>query len=123
MTVYAIIYNLSRPKVPPIHARVCANFWSKFRGLMLYPSIAENEGVLLVENRDSITSSTIHMFFMRFDIAAIWINSQNTVVDSKTAKAWQPMIAPSQPARYILETHPRRILDFHNGDKVKFVYD
>ncbi len=120
MSAQVTIYNLSRPEVQPLQARLCANFWSRFRGLMLHPGIAPNQGILIDENKDSIAASSIHMLFMRFEIAAIWINSRFIVVDAKIAKTWRPMYAASQPARYILEAHPSRILDFHPGDKVKF---
>ncbi len=116
------VYNLSHPDIQPIRARLCANFWSKFCGLMLQPAIAQDEGILIDEGKDSIAATSIHMFFMRFDIAAIWITSQFFVVDTKIAKTWHPMYTASQPARYILEAHPDRILDFRNGDEVKFEY-
>lgn len=49
---------------------------------MLRPAIAPNEGLLFDEGRDSRLNASIHMFFMRFPIAVIWINSDLRVVDT-----------------------------------------
>jgi uncharacterized membrane protein (UPF0127 family) len=76
------------------------------------------EGLLLVEDRDSILATSIHMFFMRFDIAAIWINSQNKVVDIKIAKKWRPYYASQSPAKYVLECHVSQFSNFKIGDTV-----
>ncbi len=88
---------------------------------MLRGSIGEDEGIILVENTDSILNATIHMLFMNFDIAVVWINDQKKVVDVKYARKWKLAYAPASPARFILETHPDRLVDFKIGDKVDFL--
>lgn len=123
MTRWVKIQNLNHSEVSPINARICDSFWSKFRGLMFQKFLGENEGILIDEFRDGIANSSIHMFFMRFTIAAIWINSNFEIVDAKLARPWAPFYAPAQPARYVLETHPNRLLDFRPGDRVKLVHD
>jgi uncharacterized membrane protein (UPF0127 family) len=118
MTVLRLL-NLTHPVDPALRVRYCDTFWSRFRGLMLAPPVELHGGILMDEKSDSRVNTSIHMFFMRFDIAVIWINSEMTVVDSAIARRWAPYYAPALPARYILETHPERIHDFKPGDRVK----
>ena len=115
------VLNLTRPDTAPLSVRLCASFWSRFRGLMFTPSVALHGGVLIDEKTDSRVNTTIHMFFMNYDIAAVWIGSAGVVVDRVLARRWQPYYAPSRPARYILETHPDRLADFQVDDRVKLL--
>lgn len=114
------IHNLTHSLPAPISASYCESFWSRFRGLMLHAPLGENEGALLVESSDSRMDSAIHMFFMNFDIAAVWINAQNEVVDVKLARKWRPAYVPLKPARYILETHVNQFQQFQIGDRIEF---
>ena len=56
--------------------RWCASYWSRLRGLMFKRRLDEGEALVLVEAHDSRTATAIHMFFVPFAIAAIWINDQ-----------------------------------------------
>jgi uncharacterized membrane protein (UPF0127 family) len=87
---------------------------------MFRPSLGVDEGLLLVEKRDSRVDSSIHMIFVPFDLAVFWIDSSMTVVDKVIAKSWKPAYLSKQPARYILEIHPNRWGDYEIGDKVEF---
>lgn len=113
-----ILHNQSHPEIPPIQASYCDTFLSRFRGLMLHPGLAEHEGLLLVESKDSRINAAIHMLFMNFDLAVVWINSAYQVVDVQIAHRWRPSYTPSQPARFILETRPEYAHDFHVGDRI-----
>ena len=85
---------------------------------MFNTSISTDEGLLLVENKDSIINTSIHMLFMFFDIAAVWINSDNIVVDVRLAKKWFPFYFPQKPAQFTLECHPICIKYFNIGDTI-----
>ncbi len=111
----------SQSKSKPICAEYCDSFWGKFKGLMFRPSISKGEGLVLVESSDSRLNTAIHMFFMKFSIAAVWINSEYQVVDVQLAKPWQPFLLPRQAARYVLETHPASLQLFKIGDQVDFI--
>lgn len=87
---------------------------------MFRESLDPNEGIVLVINRDSRADSSIHMFFVPFDLAVFWINNQNEVVDKVIAKSWRPAYFPAKAARYTLEIHPDHINDYQIGDKVEF---
>ena len=79
-----------------------------------------NDGLLLVERKDSRLDTSIHMFFVPFDLAVFWINSDLTVVDKIIAKSWRPAYMSKANARYTLEVHPDRFGDYQVGDKVEF---
>jgi uncharacterized membrane protein (UPF0127 family) len=118
---YIHLLNQSHPFPRPIKVAYCSSFMSRFRGLMFQKDIDPGTGILLVENFESRVNTTIHMLFMNFDIATIWIDSNKKVVDTCYARRWRPYYAPNAPARYILETHPNHLGDFQVGDCLEFL--
>jgi uncharacterized membrane protein (UPF0127 family) len=113
------VQNLTTPLSTAITAHYCDSFWSRFNGLMGRPHLDEDEGLVLVDSKDSRADSAIHMLFMKFDIATVWINSKNIVVDVKLARKWYPIYIPQAPARFVLETHPIHMSHFKTGDLVE----
>lgn len=86
-----------------LRARWCTGFWCKFKGLMLRAGLSPDEGLVFVYRRESVMETSIHMLFMRFAIAAIWLDSTGTVVDKALAKPWRLAYAPKKAAQYVLE--------------------
>lgn len=115
-----IVHNLTRPIDAPARVGYCDSFRCKLRGLMFRACLARDEGLLLVEKRDSRIDTSIHMFFVPFDLAVFWINSKMTVVDKVIAKSWHPAYFPKADAKFTLEIHPERSGDYEIGDKVEF---
>jgi uncharacterized membrane protein (UPF0127 family) len=115
---HILISNLTKPNNTPVRAGYCSSFLCRLRGLMFRPSLAEREGLLLVQPRADRMDAAIHMFFMRFDITAVWIDANHQVVDVKLARRWRPAYIPAKAARYVLETHPQRFNDFQIGDQL-----
>ena len=115
-----IIHNLNKAIKDPARVGYCDSFLCRLRGLMFRPRLALDEGLLLVEKRDSRLETSIHMFFVPFDLAVFWINSKMTVVDKVIAKSWRPAYFPKADAKYTLEIHPDRFGDYEIGDKVEF---
>lgn len=115
-----LVHNHSNPAVQPIRAKWCESFGSKLRGFTFRRNLQHDEGLLLVERRDSRLDTSIHMMFVWTDLAVIWIDSQNKVVDTVLARSWRPFYASARPARYILEIHPDRFGEFNTGDVVDF---
>ena len=112
--------NRNQPLPAPLQAIYCDSFLCRLRGLMFRSSLAHNEGLLLVEARDSRLDTAIHMLIVFMDLAVIWINSEHIVVDTVLARSWHPAYAPRQTAKYILEIHPGRLNEFKIGDHVEF---
>ncbi len=114
------IENKDQPLLVPLQAIYCDSFLCRLRGFMFRPSLAPGRGLLLVQGRDSRLDAAIHMLFVFMDLAVIWINSKNVVVDIVLARAWHPAYIPSRAAKYILEIHPNRLAEFRTGDHVAF---
>jgi uncharacterized membrane protein (UPF0127 family) len=66
--------------------------------------------------------AAIHMFMMWIDLAIVWINSQNKVVDVRPAYRWKSIIVPQAPAKYVLELPIDRLNDFHKADEIKITH-
>ncbi len=98
----------------------CATFGAKLLGLMFRRSIDPDEGLVLAEARSSIAATSIHMFFVPFDIAAIWLDENGRVVHKVLAKSWRPYYAPPQAARYVLEGPPALLDRIVIGETLRF---
>jgi len=114
------IENKNRLIEGVLRIKYCDTFLTQLRGFTLRSSLSRDEGLLLVGTRDSRLDSSIHMFFVSFDLSVIWINSAMQVVDKVLAKSWRPAYFSKQPARYVLEVHPERWSDFEIGDRLEF---
>jgi uncharacterized membrane protein (UPF0127 family) len=71
--------------------------------------------------RDQRLDSAIHMLFVPFDLAVIWINSNLQVADKVLAKAWRAAYVPTRPAKYVLELHPIHFSAYDVGHKVAII--
>lgn len=116
---WVAIHNLTLSRVAPIQARYCASFFCQLRGLTFRRHLPPDQGLLLVQGCDSRLDSAIHMFGVYFDLAVVWINQDEEVVDVKLARRWRPAYISKRPARYVLELAAERLHDFRIGDQVK----
>jgi uncharacterized membrane protein (UPF0127 family) len=90
------------------------------RGFTFRSRLSHDEGLVLVGRRDSRLDSSIHMLFVSFDLAVIWINSEMQVVDKVLARSWRLAYFSKKPARYVLEIHSDRWEEYDIGDIVQF---
>jgi len=102
-------------------ARWCESRFCRLRGLQFSKSPKPGEGLLMVMPKENIAATSIHMFFVFFPIAAVWINNQGQVTYTALAKPWRPYYASPTPARYVLETDPEFLDHISVGDDVDFV--
>ncbi|MCE5209454.1 MAG: DUF192 domain-containing protein [Chloroflexi bacterium] len=114
------IINTSRPQARPISAFYYPDFWGKLMGLMFKKKFDSLDSIILDQKKDTRLNSAIHMLFMNFDIAAIWVNSDMKVVDTRNAKSWALAYFPKGPARYIIETTPDFLGEYQSGDRLEF---
>jgi uncharacterized membrane protein (UPF0127 family) len=111
------IRNQSNPEAI-VKVKYCSSFLSKLIGLMFRKDLGRNEGIVLVEEHESRINTSIHMFFMRIDIAVFWLDKEFFVVDKVLARKWRPAYVPKHPAQYVLELHHSKIYEFSIGDQV-----
>lgn len=100
--------------------RWCKSFWCKSRGLMFRAGLTPDEGLLFVYHRESKLDTSIHMLFMRFPIAVIWLDATGTVVDQVLAKPWRLAYAPRQAAQFFIEGPPALLDRVKIGDRLRF---
>ncbi len=114
------IENMNRRIDGGLQVKYCDTFLTQLRGFTFRSDLARDDGLVLVGKRDSRVDSSIHMFFVSFDLAVIWINSDMQVVDKVLARSWKPAYFSKQPAKYVLEVHLDRWDEFQVGDRVQF---
>ena len=98
----------------------CDTFLKRGRGLMFRSSLGTDEVYLFVEGRESVAQTTIHMFFVFFPIAVIWLDREKRVVDKVLARPFRPFYAPCGPAQYFVEGHPSLLDRVSAGDRMGF---
>jgi uncharacterized protein len=98
----------------------CDTFWKRGRGLMFRRKLAEDEAYLFVERRESVAQAAIHMFFVFFPIAVLWLDRDKRVVDMVLARPFRPYYAPDSPAQYYVEGHPSLLERVRPGDLLEF---
>ena len=99
----------------------CASFLCRLRGLTFRRILGDDEGYLLVGRRESRADTAIHMFFVFFPIAALWLDRNGRVVDAQLARPFRPLYVPRAPARDVLEGPPALLERVHIGDRLLVV--
>lgn len=98
----------------------CDTFWKRGRGLMFRAMPVKDEAYLFIEGRESVAQTAIHMLFVFFAIAVIWLDRDKRVVDKVLARPFRPYYAPGRPARYFVEGHPSLLDRVSIGDQLDF---
>jgi uncharacterized membrane protein (UPF0127 family) len=101
-------------------ARWVESFWDHFVGLQFAAPLPTDEGLLFVSQYEGQSHTAIHMFFVSFDIAVIWLDKDGVVVDQCLARSWRPFYAPSAPAQYFIEAHPSLLERVKVGERLRF---
>jgi uncharacterized membrane protein (UPF0127 family) len=102
-------------------ARWCSSHLTRLRGLQFHRKLRPGEAIILSKENDSVVSSSIHMFFVFFPIAAIWVNSQGRVTSAQLARPWRPYYASPEPARFVIEASTDLLQRISVGDEIDFV--
>jgi uncharacterized membrane protein (UPF0127 family) len=120
MSDWRILRNTQTDQVILARVRLCKSFWCHFKGLQFAPPLENDEGLLFITDHEGCGHTSIHMFFVFFNIAVIWLDASGKVVDKKLAKVWRPYYAPVAPAQYFLEANPELLDRVQVGDVLRF---
>lgn len=115
-----MLLNVTRNLNIASEVTYCNSFLSRGLGLMFRRPLKENQAYVFVERRESLTATTITMFFVFFPIAIIWLNDDKRVVTKTLARPWRLIYAPDSPARYYIEAHPSALNKIKVGDRLTF---
>jgi uncharacterized membrane protein (UPF0127 family) len=116
----AALYNKTTQSALAARVVRCDTFWKRGLGLMFHRPLPKEEVYLFVLDRPSVLDATIHMFFVSFPIAVVWLDEAKRVIHRVLAQPWRPYYAPPKPARYFLEGHPDLLVQVDIGDEVEF---
>ncbi len=120
MSQSGILRKQSDQSVLLENVRWCSSFLCRLKGLMFRSSLDPGEGLLLVEAHASRMGPGIHMLFMAFPIATVWLDPELIVVDMVVAKPWRPAYFPRRSAQYTLEAAPDLVKRVAVGDRLVF---
>lgn len=115
-----MIKNAATGEVIAARTKWCTTVLSRGLGLMFRPPLREDEAYIFVEGRESRSLTTIHMLFVLFPLAVIWLDAGKRVVDKALARPFRPYYAPRSPAQYYLECHPDTLGRVQVGDRLEF---
>ena len=101
-----------------VNVKYCDTFFSKLIGLMFSRKLKQDHGIVLAEKNETRVNTTIHMMFMNYDLAILWLDKQMVVIDKVLAKKWVPIYIPKKPAQYVLELHHSKYSEYSIGDKL-----
>ena len=113
-----MVKNLTSGKIILSRVDWCKGFSSRLRGLMFRRALGDDEGLVLDEKVESVLATAIHMLFVFFPIAAIWLDDDLRVVDKTLARPFRLYYAPRRPARYVLEGPPALLEQVAVGDRL-----
>ncbi|HDD24203.1 MAG TPA: DUF192 domain-containing protein [Chloroflexi bacterium] len=106
------------PLLPRV--RACRSFLCRLRGLTFRRQLEASEGLWLIGQRESRMDTAIHMFFVFFPIAVVWLDRSGQVVDTCLALPFRPLYVPARPARDVLEGPPELLDQVWVGDRLRF---
>jgi uncharacterized membrane protein (UPF0127 family) len=113
-----VVWNETRGERVLERVRRCSSFLCRLRGLTFRRRLRDDEGLLLVGRRENRADAAIHMFFVFFSIAAIWLDRNGRVVDVRLACPFQPLYIPRAPARDVLEGPPTLLERVRVGERL-----
>ncbi len=119
MSQWLAVHNESRREEWPLRVRVCRSFLCRLRGLTWRRRLPPEQALLLVGGRESRVDTAIHMVFVFFPIAAIWLDAEGGVVDAQLARPFRPLYVPRGRARDVLEGDPTLLERVAVGDRLR----
>ena len=110
---FIMILNKTTKKYFDVKITCSNTFYKRFKGLMGKKDI---DFAMLFCN---LTDSSIHTFFMRFEIDVYFLNENKVVFDKTSLKPWK-FYRPKKNAKYVLETKKDE-LKIKIGDELDFI--
>ncbi len=99
--------------------RIANTFFSRLMGLMFKKNARVPLLFEIPERINKKERSSIHSFFMRFEIVLVFIDKGNVVYEIAKMKPWNYYI-PKKPAKYIVEFDKREFNDcLKIGDEIE----
>jgi len=111
--------NVTRGAKLAMPVRRCASFLCRLRGLTFRRRLGD-QLLLLVGQAEGRVGTAIHMFFVFFPIAVVWLDDAGVVIDRRLACPFWPLYVPRAAARDVLEGPPDLLSEVGVGDQLRF---
>ena len=115
-----MLVNQTTGQTLTARVKMCDTFWRKLQGLMFRRALDPDESLVFCYSRESTAETSIHMFFVFFSIAVVWLDAERRVVDKVLAKPFRPYYAPQKPAQFFVEGDPGLLEQVQIGDQLAF---
>jgi uncharacterized membrane protein (UPF0127 family) len=113
-----VVWNETRDEQVLKRVCRCDSFLCRLRGLTFRRQLSDDEGLLLVGHRENRADTAIHMFFVFFSIAVVWLDENGQIVDARLARPFRPLYVPLAPARDVLEGPPALLERVQIGERL-----
>jgi uncharacterized membrane protein (UPF0127 family) len=115
-----LLINQTSGELLAREVRRCDTFWRRLSGLMFRRQLDPEEVLLFDFGQEGVVAASVHMLFVFFPIALVWLNAQHKVVDVRLAKPFRLYYAPRRAARYLVEGPSRLMEQVRVGDLIGF---
>lgn len=104
---------LKGSKVLAENAAAADTFWKRLKGLLGKKRLEKGEGLLL-------NCSSVHCFFMKFTIDAVYLSADMKVLDKETLAPWR--VGRFVPGtKYVLELPEDAATPINKGDRIEIL--
>jgi uncharacterized membrane protein (UPF0127 family) len=91
--------------------------FSQIKGLMFSPPLKQQEGIILVSNKEDLGS--IHMFFVFFPIDVLWLDKRAKVIHkAERVLPFTYCVVPPKKAQYIVELPAKSTVHIQKDNQV-----
>jgi len=98
-----LLYNNSKKKQVISKVKYADSIALQAKGLMFERKKNFDYALVFPFPRETRAGASIHMFFVFFPIAAVYLNSKMVVVDIAVLKPFALNYTPKKPAAYLIE--------------------
>ena len=115
-----MLRNKTRKKTIVNEVRVAASHFSKLRGLMFESKANFNYALVFPFGEETRIKASIHMLFVFFPIAAVYLDGKKRVVDIAVLKPFALNYTPKEKAKYLIELPATKAQQVSVGDWLEF---
>jgi hypothetical protein len=115
-----MLINKSTNKVVMQNVRIAHSFFAKLRGLMFERKANFNYALIMPLDRETRIRASIHMLFVFFPIAVLFIDENKRVVDKALLKPFTLNYTPKAKCKYIIELPAEKFDEFAINDRAEW---
>ncbi|MEM0360197.1 MAG: DUF192 domain-containing protein [Candidatus Diapherotrites archaeon] len=115
-----MLRNKTRKAVIARKVRFANSFFLKLKGLMFEKRDCFDYALVFPFERETRFGASIHMLFVFFPIAAVYLNADKRVVDVAVLKPFTLNYTPKKPAKYLIELAQEKLELVRIGDLLEF---